>query len=418
MRELDDFTEVLAFLRPGASIVLHSGCAEPRHLAGQLARHAASLRDMRLYTLMPMGEAPYAASESRLAVTTFFPGKGLRDAARSGRVEVMRTSLRGIPDLFRDRSLSADVLMLQLSAPDEAGRMSLGLSVDYMPAVLAQRPLVIAEINPRMPRTCGDTMVRADQVDYVVPAQELPQAVATAEPDEVDRRIAENIAALIPDGAVIQTGIGSLPSLVLSELAHLRDLGIHTGIITDAVMPLIARGVVTNAAKKRFRGVSITTMAAGSQDFYDALDRNAGIEFHPCSLTHDVGVIAELADFRAINSVLQIDLAGRANAESADGRIVSAPGGLPDFARGATLSKGGASIIALRSTTRGGRRSNIVADLDRGAPVTVEPDHIDYVVTEHGVARLRGLDAGRRARALAAIADPSFRAELRQHALC
>jgi 4-hydroxybutyrate CoA-transferase len=416
MRLLEDLREILPLLRPQSSIVLHSGCAEPRYLASQLADHAAALREVRLYTMMPMGNSPYAAAPAEsLPIVTFFPGRGLRKAATSGRAEVARIALSRISKLFRDGGAKADVLMLQLSPPDENGRMSLGVSVDYMPAVLEQRPMVVAEINPLMPRTCGDTIVREDQIDYIVQSRCPPQAISPTEPDAADRRIADHVANLISHGAVIQTGIGSLPELVLGRLGSLRDLGVHSGIITDALMPLLEKGVVTNATKKQFRGKCVTTMAAGSQEFYEALHQNPAIEFHPCSLTHDVSVIAAIDGFCAINSVLQIDLAGRANAERVDGKIVSAPGGLPDFTQGATMAKGGKSIIALRATANGGSRSNILPELSADAPVTATKDHIDYVVTEHGVARLRGLDSISRAKALIAIADPAFRAELNKH---
>lgn len=418
MRPFKQFEAILPIFRPGSSVVLHSACAEPQYLASQLALHAPSLRDVRLYTLMPMGQAPYAAAiaGSGLSLVTFSPGKGLRQAANAGRVEMMRTPLSGIPKLFHDRILTADVLLLQVSPPDENGTMSLGISVDYMRAVLEQRPVVIAEINPLMPRTCGNTGVRADQVDYIIESQNPPQAVPAANPDAIEQRIAEHVAGLITHGSVIQVGIGLLPDLVLGQLGALRDLGIHSGIISDAVLPLLACGAVTNTRKKHFPGTCITTMAAGTQPFYDALHGNQAIEFHPCSLTHDVDLIAELEGFCAINSVLQIDLAGRANAERVDGKIISTPGGLPDFARGATMAKNGKSIITLRSAAKDGSRSNIVPRLAPEAPVTVTADHIGYVVTEHGVARLRGLDAENRARALIAIAAPEFRAELRRHA--
>jgi 4-hydroxybutyrate CoA-transferase len=418
MRHLEDFQEILPILRPRSTIVLHSACAEPSYLANQLASHAAALREVRLYTMMPMGETPYVAAPAEsLHLVTFFPGKGLREAANSGRVEVMRTTLSAIPKLFRDGTVKVDLLMLQLSPPDESGRMSLGISVDYMPAVLAQRPMVIAEINPNMPRTLGDTIVREHQIDYIVQSQSLPQAVPPAEPDAIDQRIADHVAGLISHGEVIQTGIGSLPELVLGKLASLRDLGVHTGVITDALIPLLEKGVVTNATKKQFRGTCVTTMAVGSQNFYKALHQNPAIEFHPCSLTHDFGVLAAIDGFCAINSVLQIDLAGRANAERINGKIISVPGGLPDFAQGATMAKGGKSIIALRATSNGGSRSNILPELAADAPVTLTANCIDYVVTEYGVARVRGLDPAGSARALIAIASPDFRAELTKHAM-
>ncbi len=419
MRPLEDWRELLPVLAPGASIVLHSACAEPRLLTRQLAEHARALRDVQVYSLMPMGECPHAApgvAGANLSLTTFFPGKGLREAVNAGRAQVRRTPLSAIPALFQRRVLTADVLFLQLSPPDAAGRMSLGVSVDYMRAVLDRARVVVAEVNPRMPATRGDTLVRADEVDFVVEAKGPPQAVAAAPADPVDARIAEHVAGLIPSGAVLQAGIGSIPDLVLGRLSHLRDLGVHSGILTDAIVPLLQRGAVTNGTKRAFRGRSVATMAAGTQALYAFLDRNDDVELHPCSLTHDAAFLAGIDGLHAINCALQVDLEGRVNAEAIDGKIFSGPGGLPDFARGASVAKGGASIVALRSTTRDGARSNVLAALPAGAPVSIGGEHVDFVVTEHGVARLRGLGREARLAQLVGVADPIFREELRRRA--
>jgi 4-hydroxybutyrate CoA-transferase len=417
MRPLGDWGELLPHLTPGASIVLHSACAEPRRLARELAEHAPRLRGVRVYSLMPMGACPWAApgiAEDRLAATTFFPGRGLREAVNAGRAELLRAPVSELCGLFERGDLSADVLLLQVSPPDAAGRMTLGISVDYMRAALERARVVVAEVNPRMPRTSGDTLIDADEVDFAVDAEGPPQEVAPGAAEPVDVRVAERVAGLVPSGAVIQAGIGALPDLVLERLAHLRDLGVHSGMISDALVPLVERGVVTNATKRAFRGKSVTTMAVGTAKLYAFLDGNPDVELHPCSLTHDVRRLAEIDGLHAINGALQVDLHGRVNAEAMDGKIVAGPGGQPDFARGASASRGGASIVALRSTARGGGRSNIVSALPAGAPVTVDAAHVDYVVTEHGVARLRGLDPAARAEQLVAVADPAFRGELRR----
>lgn len=406
--------QVLSLFGDGTRVVLHSGCAEPIGLAAELERNAAALHGVNVYCLMPMGRAPYAgeAAAQHLSVHTFFPGKGLRAAVNDGRARVYRTPLSRIPVLFADGTIRADVLMLHLSSPDAAGNMTFGNSLDYMRAVLDQDPVVIAEIDPRMPRTCGDTLIREDQVDYVFEAVDGPQEVHSGEPDETDRRIADNVAGLIGNGAVLQTGIGAIPDLVLPRLTHLSDLGIHTGIMTDAHIPLLRSGAVTNAGKPHFRGKCVTAMSAGTQEFYDFLHDNHEIEFHPCSLTHDLKMLAAIDGLCAINSALQIDLAGNVNAEAVGGRVISAPGGFPDFARGATVAPNGKSIVALRATGAGGSASNVVAALPDGAPVTAAAEHIDYAVTEYGVARLRGLDGAARRRAIAGIAAPEFRHEL------
>lgn len=401
---------------PGASVVLHSACAEPRFLSGELARIAHDLEGVRVYTMMSMEDAPYAAPElaGHLAVHTFFPGRALRQAVNAGRASIVRAPLSAIPGLFRNGTLRAEVLLLQVSPPDQDGRMSLGISVDYMPAVLELNPLVVAEINSAMPRTCGTGQIHLDQVDYFVEVETPVQTLAAAAPDRVDTLIAWRVAELIGNGSVIQAGIGTIPDLVLANLGHLIDLGIHTGIITDAMVPLIEQGAVTNATKKSFAAKSVTTMAAGTRQLYDFLDDNPDIEFHPCAVTHDADLLAGIDGLCAINSALQIDLTGRATAEYIDGRAISSVGGLRDFTRGASRAKGGRSIIGLRSASRDGRHSNILASLPDAAPVTVGASDIGFVVTEYGVARIQGLGAEARARALVGIAHPDHRADLRK----
>ena len=416
-KELRNLDEITSYLPPGSSVVLHSAYAEPRFLAQELARVGTGLRDVRVYTLMPAGGSPYAAPEldRHLAIRTFLPGKALRKAVDAGRAEVLRVPLSAIPGMFTNKLITADLLLLQLSPPDQHGLMSMGVSVDYMPAVLSQRPTVIAEVNPAMPHTCGDSCIHIDQVDYVVEARTPPQFLESAVADEVDRQIAGHVSELIGRGDVLQLGVGAIADLVLGHLGHLSNLGIHSGIITDAVVPLIERGIVTNATKRTFVGKSIATMAAGTQAFYDFLHRNALVEFHPCALTHDAGTLAAINQLCAINTVLQIDLEGRANAEVMDGRTISCVGGSPDFAKGATVAEGGKSVVVLRSSSRDGQRSNILSQLPAGVPVTLDGSVIDFVVTEYGVARIRGLSSSSCANALIDIAHPAHRLDLRRN---
>lgn len=416
MRRLVDFEVLRMRLKPGNTLVLHSGYAEPLRLTEQLAAHAASLRGLNVLVLMPMGSAPYGseAATRHLKVSTFFPGKGLRAALDRGDVSARRYSMSAIPGLFERRLQTCDVLFLQVSSPDRQGYVSLGISVDYMHSVLAQSPLVVAEINPRMPATCGNTRLHQSAIDWYIDGVGSPQQTLPSVPSEVDERLAGNVAALLEDGSVLQIGIGSLPDRVLARLGHLKHLGLHSGIITDAVRPLIESGVIDNSTKTRSAGVSVTSMAGGTQDFYDFLHRNPAIEFHPCSYTHDSQALVAIDRLCAINSVLQVDLEGSANAEQANGRCLSLPGGLPDFAAGAARAPRGMSIIALRSTSESETRSNIVAKLDRTVPVTVSAPHIDFVVTEYGAASLRGLPPAARAAALMAVAHPEHRADLRR----
>lgn len=411
MKALVDPAALFAALPRGATIVLHSACAEPRRLAALLATHAEAVHGARVVTLMPMGAAPYAqpACAAHLEIATFYPGTALRRALGAGTARPLRHPLSALPGLFDRGDIRADALLLQVSPPDAGGYLSLGLSVDYMRAVLAQRPLVVAEINPKMPRTCGDTLLHASAIDWFVDATEPPLPVAAAVPDAVDERIAANIAALVEDGAVLQVGIGSLPEGAVAQLGHLKHLGVHSGVITDAMQRLIERGAVDNSRKARFAGSCVTTMAIGPQSFYDFLDGNRAVEFHPCSLTHDRALLAQIDRLCAINSVLQVGLDGSGNAEVAAGRRISMPGGLPDFAFGARRSAGGASILAVRSTHAASGASNIVPVVEE---VTVGADDVDFVVTEHGIAALRGRTPAQRARALVDVAHPAAREAL------
>lgn len=421
MRHLDDVGALLAArLQRGGTVVLHSGFAEPILLARQLAAQAEALRGVQVLSLMPMGEAPYGqpGPAAQLDVATFFPGKGLRAALDAGRARALRHPLSAIPGLFERGEIKADVLLLQVSPPNDSGHVSLGISLDYMRAVLAQRPLVVAEINPRMPRTCGDTRWPVEQIDWFVEGGEGPQQVSPGAADTVDQQIARHVAGLVRDGAVLQIGIGSLPDAVLAQLGHLKHLGLHSGIVTDAVRPLIEAGVIDNSTKTFMPGVSVTTMAGGTQAFYDFLHRNPAIEFHPCGLTHNAQVLTGIDGLCAINSALQVDLSGQVNAETVNGRKVSLPGGLPDFAAGAARSRGGLSIVALRSSfgKPGTDRttSNIVARLDDDAPASVPAADVDFIVTEHGAAPVRGVSPRERAAGLVAVAHPDHREALKQ----
>jgi 4-hydroxybutyrate CoA-transferase len=260
-----------------------------------------------------------------------------------------------------------------------------------------------------MPRTSGDTLVHVSQIAWYLDVDYVPQQVPPTPADSVDVKIAHNVAGLIGDGAVLQVGIGALPDQVLGQLGHLRHLGIHSGIVTDAVRPLIESGVVDNARKTFLPGVSVTTMAAGTQEFYRFLDGNPLVEFHPSSVTHNAAILSGIERLTAVNSGLQADLGGSVNAEVAGGRIVSMIGGLADFAQGATRAPGGASILALRSTFRDGEISNIVPALEGSVPRSLAAADIDFIVTEYGVAPVRAAPPGARAAGLIAIAHPAFR---------
>jgi len=398
-------------LPAGARVVLHSGHAQPPLLAEMLAQHAPALHGVQVLATMPMVDAPYAsaAALAHLKVESLMPGLGLRQAALAGSVNLLRHTVFDWPALFAKGDLRADVLMLQVSPVDADGRVSLGVSVDFMHAALASARCVVAEINPHMPDTCGHSRFPAERIDWFVPASHAVQTVKVVAPDAIDQRIAEHVTGLVSDGAVVQIGMGSLPEGVLARLGHLRHLGLHTGIFTDGMQALMESGVVDNSTKRFKPGVSMSTMAGGSADLYRYMHRNPAVEMHPCDITHGPQVLAQMDGFCAINSALQVDLAGCVNAEWVGSRRMSLPGGLPNFAQGAMQAKKGLAIIVMRSVYGPDQRSSIVAQWTAPGPPTLLGDGYHCLVTEHGVAHLHGLSPRARAMAIARVAHPMWR---------
>jgi len=411
MKTLHHLRDLLPTLPPRPTIVLHSGFAEPPTLAAQLAELAAELPAARVYVFMPMGDAPYASAEATqsLQVEAFFPGKALRRPIADGLVTPNFTRFSQVPEVFNSGEIKADLLLLHVSSADELGRHSLGVSIDYMPSVFAQSPLVVAEINPAMPYTRGPHLLPSGRIDWALESAQTLHAADPAKGDAIELAIAQHIAGLVESGDVLQLGIGALPDMVLGQLSHLRHLGLHSGIVTDAVQPLIESGVIDNSTKANHAGMCIATMAGGSADFYRYLDRHPMFEFHACNYTHAQSTLAAIDGLCCINSVLQVDLGGHANAQAMGGRLIATPGGLLDFASGASHASRGKSIIALRSANRDATVSNIVADFDAQTPRSLSPEHLDYVVTEYGVAAVRDKSPQQVRQALRAIAHPNFR---------
>ena len=403
MRRISHLEELAPLFQPGRQIVLHSACAAPPLLSAQLLELPGPLA---VFDLVTIGQPAFLAgvTSGALRLTTVVPGRAVRRALRAGQVEFIRCPLSQAPALFASGRVGADILLLHLSPPDADGTLSLGISCDVMHAVLARKPTVIAEISPAMPRTRGQTTIRPDQVDYWLEGNAGPVTVAPSAGDATDAAIADHIAGLIRDGDVLQTGIGSIPDLTVSRLGHLTRLGVHTGILTEAVQPLIERGAIA--------GPAVTTVAAGSADFYRFLHENDAVAILPCDQTHGAETLASIRQLCAVNGALEIDLCGRINAEAVDGQRISGPGGQSDFATGATAAPGGKSIIALRATSKDGSKTRIVPQLAADAPVTIDTSLVDYVVTEYGIARVTGLSGTALAHALAGIAAPDFRADL------
>ncbi|MGI9354729.1 MAG: acetyl-CoA hydrolase/transferase family protein [Rhizobiaceae bacterium] len=406
-----DITEIAERLPLNPVIVMHSVYAEPVGLGEILARESAVFAGASLHTMMPMGTAPYA-SAGHLQLNTFLPGAGLRDAVNAGRATLHSRPMSELSAYFTENAIESNVLLLQLSEPDDDGNMSLGISVDYMPTILAKNPLVIAEINPAMPLTFGDTIVREDQVDLAFPASAPPIAMPRLRADEIDKTVARNVLKLLKDGATLQYGIGAIPEAAIDQLDGFTDIGLQTGFITDGALAMMDAGVVTNARKPVDTDKTVTTAAGGSHAFYRALHRDERFLFKATDHTHSQNILSQLDNYFTINSALQVDLAGNVNAERVGGKIISAPGGLPDFARAGVRSKGGASIIALRSTSRRADHSTIVRSFGPETPLTVSPELVTHIVTEYGIAEVAGTSISERAKALRAIAHPDFRSQL------
>ena len=368
--------------------------------------------------VLAFGKAPHLAPELKDSFRhrALFIGENARSAVQSGRADFVPVFLSEIPRLFRDGSLPLDVALIQVSPPDEHGFCSFGCEVGCTKPAAQSAQVVIAEINRRMPRVLGDSFIHvskltcAIEVDYALP--EAAQAGAT----QAHRQIAEWIAELIPDGATLQLGIGSIPDAVLAQVANKHDLGVHTELFSDGVIDLVERGIITNEKKTLHPGKIVAGFLFGSQKLYDFAQDNAMIELHPSDYVNDPFIIAQNDHMIAINSALEVDLTGQVCADSIGPAIYSGIGGQLDFVRGAARSRGGKPIVALPATAKDGQVSRIATHLKPGAGVVTSRGDVHYVVTEFGVASLHGKSIRERVRAMISIAAPQFREGLLHYA--
>jgi 4-hydroxybutyrate CoA-transferase len=405
--------DVVAHVAPGARVFVHGAAATPAPLLDALADRG-DLDGVRLYHLHTSGSTRFveAAVTDRLRSVSFFVGPQLRTAVAEGRADFVPVFLSDIPGLFRSGAIPLDVALVQCSPPDRHGFVSLGTSVDAARSAVDHARIVLAEINARMPRTHGATMLPLARIHaFVRTDRPLHQAEVGVETD-VEARIGEQVAALVEDGACLQAGIGAIPDAVLARLANRVELGVHTEMFSDGMLPLLAGGVITNRAKAVHPGRTVTSFVSGTQRLYDFVDDNPSIEFHGCDRTNDTALIRKNDRVTAINSALEIDLSGQVCADSMGHAIYSGIGGQMDFLRGAALSHGGKPIIALPSTAAGGKVSRIVATLKPGAGVVTTRGHVHWVITEHGARNLHGLSLRERGEALIALAHPDVRGEL------
>jgi acyl-CoA hydrolase len=403
----------------GDRVWIQSGCGTPSALVDALVARAPSLRNVEIVHMKTLGEAVYTRPEYKgiFRHRGLFLGDNVREAVMAGRADYTPIFLSEIEGLFVNGGLPLNVVLMQVSPPDEHGFVSLGTTVDCTLNAARATKIVIAEVNDRMPRTHGDTSFHLSHLNAIVETSR-PLLELHAEPfTELQRRVGENVASLIPDGATIQTGIGGIPDAVLSCLGDRRDLGIHTEMVSDGVIDLMEAGVLTGERKTLHRGKVVLSFVLGSQRLFDFVRENPSFEFQAISYTNDPFVVAQNDKMVAINSALQVDLTGQVCADSLGTKPFSGFGGQVDFIRGAAHSKGGVPIIALPSTAMHGTVSRIVPVLEPGAGVVTSRADVHYVVTEHGIAYLHGKTLGERAEALIAIADPQFRAELEDFAV-
>lgn len=398
-------------------VYLSGNCSVPQTVLAALTEQARQLNGVEIVQVLTIGAADYVAGEleGHLRVNTLFISDNVRSAVNEGRADFTPCFLSEIPGLFKSGRLPLETALIQVSPPDEHGFCSFGVEVGITkPATQAARH-IIAEINPHMPRTLGDSFIHISKLDSIVLADyPLPQ-VSMAATDAVTERIADHIAPLIPDGATLQTGIGAIPDAVLRRLTSHRDLGVHTELFSDGVIDLVNRGVITGERKTLHAGKIVAGFLLGSQRLYDFVHDNPVVELHPTDYVNDPFIIAQNERQVAINSAIEVDLTGQVAADSIGTRLYSGVGGQVDFIYGAARSKGGVPIIALPSTlnkTAVPPLTRIVPLLKPGAGVTTSRNHVHYVVTEYGVADLYGKTLAQRAAALIQIAAPQFREEL------
>jgi acyl-CoA hydrolase len=408
--KLQTAREAISQIKSGDNLFIHTAAAAPQKLVRALADRADELNDVCIYQLHTEGIAPYAKDRCKNAfeIKALFVGENIRQAIQTGPSSYIPVFLGEAPKLFREGVIDLDVALISVSPPDKYGICSLGPSVDTTLAALESAELVIAQVNKHIPRAHGDGWIRSEKIDAFVEYDEPLPSMLTAVPNEIQSAIGRNVAELIDDGATLQTGVGVVPESVFSYLHDHKDLGIHSEMISDAVIPLIEKGVVTGMNKYMNRGIVVATFAIGSHKFYNYIDDNPTINLLDCAYVNSTKVISKNPKVTAVNSALEIDLTGQICADSIGSKIYSGVGGQMDFMRGASLSERGKPIIAMSSTTKAGQ-SKIVPYLQLGAGVVTTRAHVHYVVTEYGSVNLYGRTIKERSELLASIAHPVHR---------
>ena len=412
--------QAAAVLQSGQRVFLTGNASVPQTVLRSIVSRAKELRDVEIVQVLTIGTAEYVAPEmtGHLRVNTLFISDNVRQAVNDGRADFTPCFLSEIPGLFKNGFLPLDVALIHVSPPDEHGFCSFGVEVGVTKTAAQSARIVIAEVNPNMPRTLGDAFIHVSKLNYIVPVDYALPETPMGEPSELATQIARHIAGLIPDGATLQMGIGGIPDAVLGELNAHKHLGIHTELFSDGVIGLVERGIIDGERKSLHPGKIIAGFMLGTKRLYDFVNDNPVVEMHPTEYVNDPFVIAENDRMVAINSAIEIDLTGQVCSDSIGPRLYSGVGGQVDFIYGASRSKQGVPIIALPSTAKvkGESFSRIVPMIRTGGGVVTTRNHVRFVVTEHGVADLYSKTVRQRARALIEVAAPKFREDLERKA--
>ena len=412
--------QAVGVIQSGSRVFLTGNCSVPQKVMAALVQRAPQLSDVEIVQVLTVGNADYVSPEmsGHLRVNTLFISDNVRLAVNEGRADFTPCFLSEIPILFKNGCLPLDVALIHVGPPDEHGFCSFGIEVGVTKTAAQSAKIVIAEVNPNMPRTLGDAFIHISKLSFIVPVEyalpELPMGTTT----DLSQRIARHIAALIPDGATLQMGIGGIPDAVLHELNNHKHLGVHTEMFSDGIIDLVDRGVVDGEMKSLHPGKIIAGFMLGTRKLYNFVHDNPIVEMHPTEYVNDPFIISRNDRMVAINSAIEIDLTGQVCSDSIGSRLYSGVGGQIDFIYGASRSKGGIPIIALPSTAvvKGQTVSKIVPQLRLGAGVVTTRSHVRYIVTEYGSAELYAKNIRQRARALIGIAAPEFREQLEQKA--
>ncbi|MBI1193721.1 MAG: 4-hydroxybutyrate CoA-transferase [Bacteroidetes bacterium] len=409
--------EAVAGIRSGDTVFVHTAVAAPQRLVRALSNRKNELRNVRVVHLHTEGEAGYAQPDAAEAfeVVSLFIGANVRKAIAEGRGSYIPVFLSEAPMLFRTDVIKVDTALISISPPDRHGYCSLGVSVDTTKAAIEKATRVVAQVNRNMPRTHGDGIIHVSAIHAFVEGHDALPEIPPGEITSAQQAIGEHVATLVEDGATLQLGIGAIPNAVLNCLGGHKNLGIHSEMFSDGVLPLVEKGVINNSQKDIYRGQMVATFAMGTRKLYDFLDDNPGVIMRDASFVNRTHIIQKNPRVTAINSAIEIDLTGQVCADSIGTRLYSGVGGQMDFIRGASLSHRGKPIIALPSTTNNGE-SRIAATLRNGAGVVTTRAHVHFVATEYGWANLFGMSLRERAKALISLAHPAHRESLEQSA--